>query len=330
MKRLIILPAAVLLAALLAVLAVHEMGRPPRGEGEAQIIIKPGQGLTQIARSLEQAGVIRSSFYFIWFVRRQGSAKKIRAGEYMIPKTLYPADVLDRLVHGRVLFRQFTAPEGKSLAEIAQIIEKEGIASSAAFIVAASASDGMANYLAPGASSLEGVLFPETYTYTHDVTPAELVKMMTSRFRAVFDPLWEGRNPVAPLKPYEAVILASMIEKETGKADERPLVAGVFFNRLGRKMRLMSDPTVIYGIQNYGGKITKSDLEKPTPYNTYTRDGLPVGPICNPGAESIRAALHPASTGALYFVAKGDGSHQFSNTLEEHNRAVQQYQKGGR
>lgn len=329
MKRLIISLAALLFVALIAIfVAVHSMGLPPGGEGEAQIIVKPGQSLKQVAQSLEQAGVIRSSVYFVWFVRSRDSAKSIRAGEYMIPKSLYPVDVLDRLTHGRVLFRQFTVPEGKTLAEIARIVEKEGIVSSAAFIEAALNTAGMENYIAPDARNLEGVLFPETYTYTRDVKASDLVKMMTGRFRVVFEPLWKDKDPALTMKPYETIILAGIIEKETGRADERPLIAGVFLNRLNRKMRLMSDPTVIYGLSNYSGKLTKADLERPTPYNTYARDGLPVGPICNPGAESLKAALRPLKTDALYFVAKGDGTHQFSNTLEEHNQAVQRYQRG--
>ena len=326
-----LMPSLAMIAALLTGLsALHWMAASPGKDGEVDVVIEPGQKLKGIADSLEKAGAIRSSLYFVWFARLKGDAKGIRAGEYMIPGNSSPGEVLDRLVHGRVFFRQVTIPEGKTLSEIAWVVEKAGIVSRDAFLHAAANTSGMEPWLSPGAPDLEGLLFPETYAYTRNTTAADFVKMMTTQFRRVFEPIWKDRDPTLTLKPYEAVILASIIEKETGRADERPVVAAVFLNRLKQNMRLESDPTVIYGIPNFAGNLRRANLEKPTPYNTYTHAGLPVGPICNPGVASIRAVMHPAQNNLLYFVSKGDGTHQFSSSLAEHNAAVQLYQKGNR
>lgn len=321
---------AVIITTVIVLLTVRQMALPPSAGGESVITVNPGQNLKQISKELEKQGVIRNSTYFRLLARYKGVGKNIRAGEYLIPKNLTPDQVLERLVSGKVIYRRFTVPEGKTLVEIAQIVYKTGICDANVFVSAASDITGMEKYLPPGAKDLEGTLFPETYTYTRQTTPKQLVSMMTGHFRRVFDKLWESKNPEYALKPFETVIMASIVEKETGRADERPIIAGVFFNRLRINMRLMSDPTVIYGIPNFNGNITRKNLETPSPYNTYLIGGLPAGPICSPGAESIKAALHPAQTQALYFVARGDGSHQFSNTLEEHNLAVNRYQRGGR
>lgn len=314
-----------------ALVKLDEMTRSPaRGEGEAEIIIEHGMSLAQIAKLLETERVVRSAFYFRWLTQRKGMEKKIMAGEYLIPRTLTPEEVLDILTNGKVVRRRITIPEGKTIAEIALIIENAKIASKEDFLKAVAVTENMKEWLAPNAKNLEGVLFPDTYTYTKDDGAEELVKMMTNRFVQVFKPMWQEVETTSSLKPYEVVILASLVEKETALDEERPIIAGVFLNRLKLNMRLMSDPTAVYDLVGFSGKITREHLQRQSPYNTYLINGLPPGAICNPGAKSLKAVLHPASTSALYFVARGDGSHVFSNTLEEHNRAVEMYQRSGR
>ena len=176
------------------------------------------------------------------------------------------------------------------------------------------------------AQTFEGYLFPDTYYFSQDVTPKQIITSMVNQFRMTFKDEWEIRAHALGFTMHEIITLASIIEKETGVASERPVIASVFHNRLRKKMRLASDPTVIYGIKVFNGNITKKDLNRLTPYNTYMIRGLPPGPIANPGAESIKAALYPAKTNLLYFVAKFDKTHQFSATLADHNRAVRKYQ----
>lgn len=318
----------VMVASITGVMVIKNAARPPKGAGEAEIIISPGMTLTQTAKALKKAGVIRNATYFVWLAGRKGLAGKIRAGEYRVKTGIYPGEVLDQLVKGKVLFRRVTVPEGKTLAEISLIIEKAGIGSADEFRRAAWETSGSEPWIAPGAENLEGVLFPETYSYSSDDSAADLVKMMTDRFKKAVGPIWEQRPKETTLDPHETLILAAIVEKETAKAEERTLIAGVFINRLKINMLLQSDPTVIYGIPNFDGNLTRAHLNTPTPYNTYTNEGLPAGPICNPGAEAIKAVLHPAETDKLYFVSKGDGSHYFSATLAEHNDAVRRYQKG--
>lgn len=332
-KRMKILIAFVLLIGVgvfLTLVKLDQITRPPNGGADAQITIEQGMNLTQIAKLLESEGVVRNALYFRWITQRKGMEKRIMAGEYLIPRSLPPEKVLDVLTSGKVVRRRLTIPEGKTITEIAGLVEKAGITSKENFIRASSATENMKKWLAPGAANLEGVLFPDTYTYTKDDGAEELVKMMTDRFVQVFKPMWNESGANSSLKPYEIVILASIVEKESGLDNERPIIAAVFLNRLKLNMRLMSDPTAVYDIQGFSGKITREHLKRVSPYNTYLINGLPPGPICNPGAKSLKAVFHPATTSALYFVAKGDGSHVFSDTLEEHNRAVERYRRGER
>ncbi len=176
------------------------------------------------------------------------------------------------------------------------------------------------------ADTFEGYLFPDTYHFPGDVQAEKIIQAMVKRFHAVFTPEWRTRAETLGFTVHQAVILASIVEKETGDPSERPVISSVFHNRLKRNMRLESDPTVIYGIKNFNGNITRKDLKRKTPYNTYRIKGLPAGPISNPGKESIRAVLYPANTRFLYFVSKKNGTHAFSTNLADHNRAVRQYQ----
>ncbi len=324
----------IIVAALLALLSGWWFVRfslklvtPPGGNRVITFQVERGKSLREIAIELQKAGIISSARYFAWLGRKKGMEKRVQAGEYELSSNWYPMRILNTFATGKIIERRFTVPEGMTLRQIARKLDREGVVNEAAFITAATDTSVMTGRQAPGARNLEGVLFPDTYAYTSGDNARDIVRMMYSRFEKIFMPMWKTRKAKLNLKPYEAIIMASMVEKETAVRDERAIVAGVFINRLRKGIRLMSDPTVIYGIPNFNGNLTRADLQRPSPYNTYLKDGLPPGPICNPGRESLRAALHPARTDALYFVARGDGKHHFSNTLREHNDAVKRYQK---
>jgi UPF0755 protein len=258
---------------------------------------------------------------------------KVKAGEYEFTTQMLPLEVLDTLVKGQVKRHLVTIPEGYTLSQIAQLLEDSNIvdkkgfgqkASSPAFISSLNLS-----YLVKGGagSTLEGYLFPETYHLIRDMDPEEVIQIMVHQFKKVFDSELALRASQLGIPQRDVVILASIIEKETPLSEEKPLISAVFHNRLKKKIPLQSDPTVIYGIKNFDGNLTKEHLLKPTPYNTYLMNGLPPTPICNPGKDSLLAALYPAPVPYLYFVSKNDGSHYFSSDIEEHQRAVWKYQK---
>jgi UPF0755 protein len=216
-------------------------------------------------------------------------------------------------------------PEGTNVAQVGEIVERAGLSSKEAFIEAA-CDPHLAEALGIEGRSLEGYLFPETYHFHKGVTPEQMIRKMVSQFHVVFNSRWIARAKEQGFSVHEVVTLASIVEKETAKSDERPLIASVFLNRLKKRMRLESDPTVIYGIENFDGNITRKDLQSNTPYNTYRIKGLPPGPISNPGKASMEAVLYPTNEPYLYFVSKNDGSHHFSSTFSEHRRMVRKYQ----
>jgi UPF0755 protein len=240
-----------------------------------------------------------------------------------------PLHVLSVLAKGQVKRHLVTIPEGFTLTQIAQLlenlnlVEKKGFlreTSSPAFINAL----GLSQLAGP---TLEGYLFPDTYHLLREMDPEEVIQMMVHQFRKVFGPDFVHWASESGISEREVVILASIIEKETSLSEEKPLISAVFHNRLRKKIPLQSDPTVIYGIRNFNGNLTKENLMRPTPYNTYLFAGLPPTPICNPGRDSLLAAVRPAPVSYLYFVSKNDGSHYFSSDIEEHNRAVWKYQR---
>jgi UPF0755 protein len=302
---------------------------PTKTPSTKVIFIKKGTHLKKVSEILEQEGIIKNRHFFVLLATTLGKKAKVKAGEYEFHAQMLPLGVLDALVKGQVKRHLVTIPEGYTLSQIAQLLEglnlmkKEEFlkkASSPAFINAL----GLSQVAGP---TLEGYLFPNTYHLVREMDPEEIIQMMVHQFKKVFIPDFANRASGLEISEREVVILASIIEKETSLSEEKPLVSAVFHNRLKKKIPLQSDPTVIYGIKNFNGNLTKEDLTRPTPYNTYRIAGLPPTPICNPGIDSLLAALHPAPVPYLYFVSKNDGSHYFSSDIEEHNRAVWKYQK---
>ena len=314
---------ALALATGLAAAALYWLQSPYRGfEGDLFLQFPTGSGSRAIARQLADAGVVRYGWQ-VWLDRAIHPRTKLQAGEYRFDKPASVAEVLSRLGRGDVYYFSFTVPEGSNMFDIARLLESEGIMSGQEFLKAAEDPE-LIHDIAPGAQTLEGFLFPSTYRLSHFTTPAALCQMMTAQFRKEWKKLLPGGGDVR-----ETVTLASMIEKETGIAAERPKVASVFQNRLRIGMTLDCDPTVIYAAlleDRYRGAIHRSDLDNRNPYNTYHHAGLPPGPIANPGASSLAAALHPEDTAFLYFVARPDGDgHVFSSNLAAHNKAVGSY-----
>jgi len=340
MKPLFRLKVILLFISSLILLSIFYLGWslfvPPRGGSSIRVIhIKKGMALRQIAESLQEQGIIRNKHSFILITTLLGKKANIKAGEYEFEDFTPPFDVLDTLVKGQVKRHLVTIPEGYTLAQIAQLLDDQEIVEKNEFLQKASSPGFLAvldlsPVLGSSGATLEGYLFPETYHFYKEMDSEEVIKMMVHQFKKVFEPELASRPSQMGMSEREIVTLASIIEKETSLPEEKPLISAVFHTRLARKMPLQSDPTVIYGIRNFNGNLTKEDLLRPTPYNTYLRTGLPPSPICNPGKDSLLAAVHPAPVPYLYFVSKNDGSHYFSSEMEDHNRAVWKYQKNGR
>ena len=293
------------------------------------VFIKKGTHLKKASEILEQEGIIKNRHFFVLLSTVLGKKTKVKAGEYEFNTRMLPLEVLDALVKGQVKRHLVTIPEGYTLSQIARLLEDLNLVQKEGFLQKVS-SPVFINSLgfSPSAQpTLEGYLFPDTYHLFREMDPEEVIQMMVHQFKKIFGPDLANRASELGISQREAVILASIIEKETPLPEEKPLVSAVFHNRLKKKIPLQSDPTVIYGIKNFNGNLTKEDLMRPTPYNTYLISGLPPTPICNPGKDSLLAAVQPAPVPYLYFVSKNDGSHFFSSDIEEHNRAVWKYQK---
>ncbi|MGD8530759.1 MAG: endolytic transglycosylase MltG, partial [Syntrophobacterales bacterium] len=279
--------------------------RTPASSDPVEVIVEVpmGTSLPALTVMLEEKGVVRNAVKFRWLARLKGAANQIKAGEYQLSTGLRPMELLDKLVRGEIILRQITFPEGYTIRQMAQLLAAQDLANADLFIAAATDAD-FVHQLGIQASSLEGYLFPDTYRFARGLTAESIVRSMVARFSEHFGPAQEDQARQLGYTRHQVVILASVVEKETAVAAERPLIAGVFMNRLRRRIRLQSDPTVIYGIKDFDGNLTRVHLNTDSPYNTYTRQGLPAGPICNPGAASIEAALNPTPTPYLYFVAK--------------------------
>lgn len=294
---------------------------------EQAVVVQYGLGFKALSTLLYQKGMILHPVKFRLFARIKGYDKRIKAGEYLLSSAMTPEKILETMVDGRVYLHRLTIPEGYNLGQIAKAVETEGFTSEADFLKAATDPD-LVHVKGIDAQTFEGYLFPDTYYFPRGVTPENIISIMVKRFQTVFKPEWEKQTKTLGMTIHQVITLASIIEKETAVADERPIISSVFHNRLKRNMRLESDPTVIYGMGDYNGNITRKDLESPTRYNTYTMKGLPPGPISNTGAKAIEAALFPADTKFLYFVSRNNQTHYFSTNFRDHNRAVRKYQLG--
>ncbi|MBF0179330.1 MAG: endolytic transglycosylase MltG [Magnetococcales bacterium] len=293
-------------------------------ESSRRVVIEKKWYLSRIAQFLEAEQVIPSARWFVLLAHFHRRNIRLHAGEYRFEQGETPPRILIRLEQGDVVRYRFSFPEGLTARDVATRMEEQGWNEASALVRDVA----WVKKLAPDVPTLEGWLFPETYFFVRGESAQEMLVRMTRMARATLEREWANRDPGIELTtPLQALILASIIEKETGAASERSRISGVFHNRLRRNMRLESDPTVIYGAADYQGDITRKHLTTPTPYNTYTRSGLPPTPICNPGRASIHAALHPERTDELFFVARGDGSHVFASTFQEHKENVNRYQK---
>jgi UPF0755 protein len=272
--------------------------------------------------------VIRSRAWFSLLARVGGHDRRLQSGTYSFPRGAGSVVALRALASGRALQRRFTVPEGYTLLEMAEAAERQLEIPRAEFLAAARDPALLREFQVPApARSFEGFLRPETYFFARGSSAATVVRAMASTFREDWDPAWDAAAEAQGLDRLAVVTLGSIIEGEARADSERPLIAAVYRNRLRLGMPLQADPTVIYGIEDFDGDLTRKDLETPTPYNTYTEAGLPPGPIANPGSSALLAALHPADVPYLYFVAREDGSHEFNTTLADHNRAVNRYQR---
>jgi UPF0755 protein len=289
--------------------------------------IPDGSTFRQVASLLEKEQIIASRWGFLLLGRLTWADRRIIPGEYAMHASMRPRDILNKLRTGQVVLHPVTIPEGFTIAQIAEVLDQKGVTDSKEFLHLAYDRDFILTAFKIELPSLEGYLFPDTYHVPRRAKVKDLIGMLVESMWRAFTPEFRARADEIHMSVHEVLTLASVIEKETGVDEERELVSSVFHNRLKRRIPLQSDPTVIYGLTLFDGNLKKRDLDKVSPYNTYRVVGLPPGPIANPGAHSIRAALYPAPSPYLYFVSRNNGTHEFSATLAEHNRAVEKYQR---
>jgi UPF0755 protein len=291
--------------------------------------VRAGASLRHVARDLAAAGIVPGEWPLVALARIRGADRTIKAGNYEIASGVTLPQLLDRLTQGDVLQVALTVVEGATFADLRRALRGDD---AVAKTVLDLPEDELMRRIGAPATSAEGWFFPDTYFFAKGSTDAALLARAYRLMRTRLDAAWAARAPDLPLTDaYQALILASIVEKETGSRADRPLIASVLLNRLRIGMRLQADPTVIYGLgERFDGNLRKRDLETDTPYNTYTRDGLPPTPIALPGQASLDAVTRPPKTAYLYFVARGDGTSEFSTNLADHNRAVAKYQRGAR
>ena len=313
MRRVIIVFVLLLTVGILAVAASFSVWRATSVVSDVTVIIEPHRGTHAILTQLAEANALPPAWTIALPMLLDGRIHQLKAGEYAFTAGMTPAQVIDKIARGQVVIHKLTIPEGLNMLQVKKIFMDEPLLTGDVPVLA------------------EGSLFPDTILFQRGQSRASIVETMQKRMREVLANAWAARAPNLPLKtPDDALVMASMVEKETGVADERAMVAGVFYHRLALGMKLQSDPTVAYGIElaqgaPLGRALTSADLHADTPFNSYTRFGLPPTPICNPGLAAIEAALHPAATDALYFVATGYGGHHFAADLRTHNDNVSRY-----
>ena len=318
-------------AAIIVGWVAWELRTPYYGSSNAETFVEipRGAALSVIAELLTKAGVLHARIPFLLNVRWSNSARHLQAGEYRFTSPATPEQIVQRLIRGDVFYISITIPEGLTAHETIEHVARTGLGNLNELENALQRTDWIGD-LDPGARSLEGYLFPETYRFSHKVTSEETLKAMVDQFKARFAKLKEAHPIRKDWRVSQIVILASIVEKEVKIPQERPLVASVLINRLERGMSLACDPTIIYALKlagNYDGNIRKADLEIDSPYNTYIHAGFPPGPIANPGEDSLKAVLEPQKTDFLYFVSRNDGTHQFSKDFQSHLNAVAKFQK---
>ena len=322
-----LLAALVLLPAVSGWLAEGNTAPWPGPGSSVFFEVPKGRSVRAVAADLGRRKIVRSPLAVTLAHELYYPRQRPKAGEYEFTFPAGARDILFKMFHGRIYLRPLTVPEGLTADEVGELAGAHGGVDPAAFRGVFRRTALVAEWDA-AASDLEGYLFPDTYLVPRKVQAAELVEMMVGGFRKAFPEAWRQRAAELRMSVRDVVILASLIEKETALAAERPLVSAVFHNRLRLGMKLDCDPTVIYALRladKYSGRLLSRDLQFPSPYNTYVHAGLPPGPICNPGRSALEAALYPADEAYLYFVARGDGSHRFSRTLAEHQKAVRSY-----
>lgn len=291
----------------------------------ALIEISPGKQFKDLCHELQDKGILRYWWSLNMLARFSNKDTRIRAGEYELTPAMTPREILDKLNSGDVFKRVVLVKEGMSIWEIGKVVEAAGLLTEAEFN-AGVVDPGLLGTAGIRSQSFEGYLFPETYNFSRPIAAREIIWRMLEEGDKHWPEEFTDRANVLNLSRHEILTLASIIEKESGNIDEQPLISSVFHNRLNQGMRMQSDPTVIYGIKDFNGNLTKEDLHTGHPYNTYINFGLPPGPICNPGESAIRAALFPKDSNFLFFVGNRQGGHVFSTTLQEHNEAVAKYQ----
>jgi UPF0755 protein len=295
-----------------------------------RIVVSAGQSFKATAGQLAAAGIVREPIKLRLLARLHGMDAGVKAGEYGLAAHQSPLEILAILNSGRVILHRLTIAEGLNFTQVALKVSQGPWAISKEQFLKAAADPVLIQRLGLPGPTVEGYLFPDTYFFPISTTAEQIIAAMVRRFMAVFDASMIQRAAQGGFSVHQVVTLASIIEKETGAAAERPLIASVFHNRLKKGMRLAADPTVIYAIGDFDGNLTRRHLETPSPYNTYLNTGLPPGPIANPGRHALEAALNPAPTDLLYFVSKNDGTHHFSATFDAHNRAVRHFQLKGK
>ncbi|MBI2884422.1 MAG: endolytic transglycosylase MltG [Candidatus Methylomirabilis oxyfera] len=291
------------------------------------VVIRPQTGAFDIANALKEAHVIRSRVAFLVVAVARGTQRRLLAGEYEFAPGLSLLEVIRRIEQGRGLVNQVTIPEGYAARQMAELLQEKGLVDQDRFMSLLRDRRLLRQYNVDG-ESLEGYLFPDTYRLVKGMGEEAIIELMAHRFTEMFGSAEQARARELKMSVADIVTIASLIEREAMADEERPLISAVFHNRLRLGMPLQSDPTVLYGLSRFSGKLTKANLRAPSPYNTYLHRGLPPGPIASPGRASVMAALYPASSRYLYFVSKNDGTHVFSNTLREHDAMVRRYQIG--